>query len=141
MQNVRVGDDSRTAAGIASADLATREGKGILTGFADEEVAQGPASLAALYILKPSSAETELTREQVGPVAATLMLLANFKLARMTGGSEAPEVLRRAAIVADRVPVYALTVPRDLALLAQVASRLLGWHGGAAKHSSAGVAR
>jgi hypothetical protein len=122
------------AVGVASADLETREGKSVVTSLREEELAMNPAPLSALYLIEPrllaagEDAEGGVRRERLRGARAALSLLANFKLAKMTGSAEMPEVLRRAAIIANGATVYALSVPRDLGALASVAEVIRAWH-------------
>jgi hypothetical protein len=135
VHSVRIAADSMAAVGVASADLDTREGKSVVTSLRDEERAEKPAPLRALYLIEPRLPSSEqndtgdlVRRELLTGARAALALLSNFKLTKMTGRDEMPEVLRRAAIVADRTSVYALSIPRDLGALATVAEVIRGWH-------------
>ncbi len=136
VHSVRIANDVLSAVGIAEADLETREGKGIVTSLGEHQLAPAPAPLSAIYLLQPidpsrrgpGDAPPNVGREKLPSVAATMSLLANFKLARMTGAASMPEVLRRAAVIADCVPVYRLFVARDLGALTAVANQIREWH-------------
>jgi hypothetical protein len=120
---------------MPASDLATREGKGVVTSIAEENLATAAAPLAAIYLLKPVPAERAgqelahtLERIRVPTVRATVALVANFKLARMTGSQAMPEVLQRASVIASSVPVYCLSVPRSLDMLESVSDLIREWH-------------
>lgn len=138
VHSVRIKSDSMNAVGIAEADLETREGKGIVTSLREMDLSNDAAPLSALYLIAPfdpsqrngTHAEAPISREKLTGVPAALSLVANFKLAKMTGVTQMPEVLRRAAAVADVVPVYRLQLPRSLNALPVVAEEILGWHAG-----------
>ncbi|HET7620741.1 MAG TPA: hypothetical protein VFK39_02450 [Gemmatimonadaceae bacterium] len=104
--------------------------------------------LAALYLLQPMRTELAVESAERIPlagVAAAMALLPQTRLAPLLGKSEAAVLLDRAVRLAAVVPVYTLRVARDFARLDEVVSRLLSWHGGAARahtrESSASGAR
>lgn len=85
----------------------------------------------AAYVLNPV---TELpdgqatTRERLDSVSATMSLVVHAKLGPLLTGVESPVVLTRAADIARAVPVYSLSVVRDLDRIDAVASQLIAWH-------------
>ena len=88
------------------------------------------ACFGAIYLLHPegSQAGRRIIREKLPSAPAALSLVANFKLARMMGPAEMPEVLRRASVIADGVPVYRLSLPRDFSALPAVVETIRAWH-------------
>lgn len=145
VHSVRVASDSMAALGVERADLDTREGKGIVTSLPVERLSMAPSPLAALYLISPlavtddANVAATVDRQRVPGVASAVALVANLKIAKMTGAGEMPEVLRRAAIVAEHVPVYRLLIPRQLELLPMVAETILGWHSSATASSAVGA--
>jgi hypothetical protein len=57
-----------------------------------------------------------------------MSLVEHSKLGPLLGGPEAPVLLGQAIAVANVVPVYVLSVVRDLALLPEAAARVAAWH-------------
>jgi hypothetical protein len=131
VHSVRIKPDSLAALGRGDADLETREGKGVVTSLSDGSRAMLPAPLAAIYLLLPVGGTLSVRRERLPSVQAALALMGNFKLARMTGAASMPEVLRRAAAIADSVPVFRLLIPRDFEALSGAAGEIMSWHAGA----------
>jgi hypothetical protein len=86
--------------------------------------------LAALYVLRPVAPDAGAcaARSAMSPIAATMELVRNAKLAKLLWGEESERLLRLVSEVSRRVPVYSLDVPRDLDLLPEVVDRLLEWH-------------
>jgi hypothetical protein len=137
-------DPPRVAVGVPSLrlrpDAANRFG--VETALADGEkvvVRDARASVAgerwrtldALYVLAPRRSpdgESHARRRPLGPVEATLALVQHGKTATLLGKDEAGVVLARASAIVQRVPVYALEVTRDLAVLGDVATHLIEWH-------------
>ncbi|HSB54894.1 MAG TPA: hypothetical protein VLD58_11080, partial [Gemmatimonadales bacterium] len=108
------------------------DGKLIISDLAAGQLQEETLPLAAVYLL--ASAESIEAGRAVGrrpvmqPLAAAAMV-GQGKISEMLGPAEAPVLLRRAARVASRVPVYQLAVHHDLARLPEVASRMAEWHG------------
>ncbi len=104
--------------------------------------ASRPYPVAALYLLVPSPAEDAPPddgrgsgraaeppeRLRLSAVDASLALVACAKIAPLLHGADAPMLLERATRAAERVPVYAVRVPRGLSRLQAVADALEGWH-------------
>jgi hypothetical protein len=108
--------------------------KQILRGLPEEALMRDPAPLDAIYLLTPTRADggVAATRERVAPVRAAVSLVEHAKSGALLGKSEAPALFGRAVGVARQVPVFQLTVYRDLTRLDDVAAQLVRWHRGAA---------
>ena len=96
----------------------------------DDLVETRERPLVAVYVLQPVSPEdgARATRTAVAPIAATMELVRNTKLAKLLWAEESERLLRLVSEVARRVPVYTLEVPRNLDLLPEVVDLLLVWH-------------
>ena len=96
----------------------------------DDLVETRERPLVAVYVLQPVSPEegARATRTAVPPIAATMELVRNTKLAKLLWAEESERLLRLVSEVARRVPVYTLEVPRNLDLLPEVVDQLLEWH-------------
>lgn len=87
--------------------------------------------LDALYVVAPRSSlpnDSPVARRRLSELEATLALVQHGKSAALLGKDEAGTVLARASALARSVPVFVLDVARDLALLDEVATRLIEWH-------------
>ena len=85
----------------------------------------------AAYVLAPVTEVTDdlpATRERLDTVGATMALVMHAKLGPVLTGAESPVMLSLAADIARLVPVYALTVIRDLERVDEVAQLLFNWH-------------
>jgi hypothetical protein len=130
VHGLRVHDDALEAVGVEGGSLRTREGKHVLRHIGAERVTARPRSLAALYLLAPVEPDGEgVDRVLLPPSLAAISIVAHVKIGGMLGGAAAAELLARAARVAERVPVFQLRTPRDLASLSATAATLLEWHG------------
>ncbi|HEX8723789.1 MAG TPA: hypothetical protein VF737_00210 [Gemmatimonadaceae bacterium] len=89
-----------------------------------------PVPLDAVYLLGPVRAgpEVRVTRARMGAVPAALALLGQAKIGALLGPTNAEALLDRCARLADAVPVYRLTVPRELDRLDELVRRLGEWH-------------
>jgi len=96
----------------------------------DDLVETREQPLAAIYVLRPVQPEAgaRATRIAMPPIAATMALVQNAKLAKLLWGEESERLLHLVAEVSRRVPIWTLDVPRDLDLLPGVVERLLEWH-------------
>ncbi|MGH7719674.1 MAG: hypothetical protein ACREON_12630 [Gemmatimonadaceae bacterium] len=125
-------DSAQRLIGAAAPAKRVACGKALVEDFGAEQVMRGAVPLSALYLLAPvRHIETgaPLRRTRLAPVQAAMSIVRHARLAALLGGAEAPKVLRRAAAVAQRVPVFVLEVQRDFALLPEVVSGIVGWHG------------
>lgn len=96
-------------------------------------MANGPAALAAIYLLAPAAPDDALVRVERPTRAAAFALLANGKITELLGADG--DALSRCVALAHVATVYDLSVPRDLERLHDVTGTLLSWHGGAASHA------
>lgn len=130
VHGLRVRDDARDALGVLEGSLRTREGKHVITELGHERVFARPMPLAALYLLVPIEPDGEgVDRARAPRMQAAISIVAHVKIGSMLGRDAAPEMLARAARIAERVPVYQLAMPRDLAALPEIARTILAWHG------------
>lgn len=90
-----------------------------------------PRTLGAVYLLTPCAARPgdPVSRHQIPPARATVALLSQVKLGVLLGTEGQAELLPQVAKLAQAVPVYWLTIPRDLACVGDVAAVIAGWHG------------
>jgi hypothetical protein len=103
------------------------------TGFADHALMHEQAPLAGIYVLAPADKAREATcqRTRLGPTEAAIALAHQTKLAdSLIGMRAAGAQLAAAAAVAATVPVYALSVARDLARLPELVEQVFAWHQG-----------
>jgi len=107
------------------------DGKYLMSDLPRERLETESRPLAAVYLLAAAEAIASgaaVARAPLpGPVAAA-GIIGQGKVAEMLGPGEAPELLRRAALLASRVPVYQLAVVRDMGRLAEVTARMSEWH-------------
>jgi len=96
----------------------------------DDLVETRESPLTAIYVLRPVEPDAGAcaVRTAMPPIAATMALVQNAKLAKLLWGEESERLLHLVAEVSRRVPVWTLDVPRDLDLLPGVVERLLEWH-------------
>jgi hypothetical protein len=112
-------------------DAVPSSGKLTMRGrLGDDLVETRERPLAAVYVLRPVPPDGSVCvqRTAVAPIAATMELVRNAKLAKLLWAAESERLLHLVSEVARRVPVYTLEVPRDLDLLPQVVDQLLEWH-------------
>lgn len=108
-----------------------RDGKAVLAELPERRLVTAPLPLAAVYLLNPlppGRAPTPVDRRRLDGVRAALALGGQQKIGAMLGPGAGPRLLRRAAAVAERVPVYRLDLVRDMERLEAAADRLLRWH-------------
>lgn len=88
------------------------------------------APLDALYLLSSVAAPDAppVHRERLSEPDAVMRVLGQTKIGVLLGGQEAAAVLKRTADLVSAVPVYELTVARDLARLDDVVARFFAWH-------------
>jgi hypothetical protein len=134
VHSMRVRPDSLAALGESHDGAVTREGKALVTGVDDSRLAHEPAPLRALYLLDPVKADTASmpVRTRMPSVIAAVAAVGHVKIAGMLGSSAARVLLDRCVTVVNGVPVYRLSIPRDLEGLPQMAAHIAGWHAGGA---------
>lgn len=87
----------------------------------------------AAYVLNPVMDLPDgqaAKRDRLDGVAATISLVVHAKLGPVLAGVESPVMMTRAADIARAVPVYTLSVVRDLNRIDEVARQLIEWHSG-----------
>ena len=123
-------DAASRLAGGAPSDR-REDGKILVAHLPPDRLEDRVVPLAAVYLLAAAESivggEAAARRPLPPPLAAAAMV-GQGKISEMLGAAEAPVLLRRAAVVASRIPVYQLAVHRDLDRLAEVAAQLAGWH-------------
>ena len=127
---VRLWDDSadRLAAGIQSRRVGPKR---VFSALPMEGIARAATPLAALYVLAPVRALDDshvAMRTRVSEVDAALLILAHARLAPLFTKSEAPALFHAASRLARAVPVYRLTIVRDLDRLPNVLDLIRSWH-------------
>ncbi|MGH7668260.1 MAG: hypothetical protein ACRENQ_02105 [Gemmatimonadaceae bacterium] len=102
--------------------------------------ANAPTALDAVYLLGPVPAESgeQVRRLRMPSVAAALALVGQAKIGGLLGPTNAAALLEQAARLSAAVPVYRLTIPRELDRLDELVRRIFEWHD---LPSSAGAAR
>mgnify|MGYP000205517968 CR=1 FL=1 len=116
----------------STANSDPREDGKFLVG-APRSVAREPVPLKAIYLLAPVrwiSEERAVARVPLAKPTALAALVGHTKIGAMLGPQAAPELLRRAAAVSQRVPVERLLVVREVDALPAVVAQILDWHGG-----------
>jgi hypothetical protein len=132
VHGVRLREDSAgTFAGDQTTAPTLNADKLLLTGFDADRLALEPAPLDAIYLLAPVRADDDgelVTRRRLSPMESALVLVAHGKLATLLGRAEAGRTLARASAIARTVPVYALSIGRDLARIDDAARAIARWH-------------
>jgi hypothetical protein len=109
-----------------------QDGKYVLSELPAERLEEARTPLRAIYLLAPAESIATgamVDRRQLPVPLAAAALVGQSKIPRMLGPAQGPELLRRAARVASRIPVYQLPLVRDLHRLPEVAERIQTWHG------------
>jgi hypothetical protein len=127
-------DDARGAALLPDlvGGVPGRDGKLALPPLPPEQCLLAPAPLSALYFLRPRPPEpagAAAARTPVAAVPAAMALLGQTKIGRMLGPRFARELLDGAVAIASSVPVYELSIARDLDRLPEVVDQVAEWHG------------
>lgn len=108
------------------------DGKQLISGLPSERLEEQTLPLAAVYLLAAAESiegGAAADRRPLPRPFAAAALVGQGKITEMLGPNEGPVLLRRAAGIATRVPVYQLAVHRDLSRLGEVAARMAEWHG------------
>lgn len=126
--NLRLRRDAAVHAGLDTGpDGASSEDGRTVMGLAGDAPA-GSLPLAALFLLDPlppDAAGPPARRAALDMAPTALALVGQAKLGPLLGPSRAKELLRRAASVAEDVPLERLRIPRDLDCLAEAARAVL----------------
>jgi hypothetical protein len=107
------------------------DGKYVLSDLPAERLEEERTPLRAIYLLLPAESIASgavVDRRRLPQPLAAAALVGQSKIPRMLGAAEGAELLRRAARVASRIPVYQLPLVRDLARLPEVATQIREWH-------------
>jgi hypothetical protein len=128
LHTLRVRDDAREGLGLGEDGERTRDGK--LAMDLGGEGDATPRRLMALCLLAPSvdlERDAPITRTRFTNVTAAAAVMAHVKCGAMLGGGAAGTLLSRIAGIVRSVPVYQLSVTRDLTQLPVVAATLMEW--------------
>ncbi len=89
-----------------------------------------PVPLAAVYLLSPVRAEpgAAVRRQRMPPVVAALSLVGQAKIGGLLGPVHAAALLERCVRLSTAIPVYRLTVPRELGRLGDLVRCVGDWH-------------
>ena len=133
---LRVRDDAREHLAFGDVGAITREGKRAVAVEPSVATAHEPRPLAALFLLAPSDSVARAdaaVRVRYSSVLAAAAVTAHVKCGRMLGNGAAAEMLARVARIVHHVPVYQLSITRDLSRLPDAARAILGWYDGPAR--------
>ncbi|HSH46153.1 MAG TPA: hypothetical protein VK966_09870 [Longimicrobiales bacterium] len=142
---VRPGDPPMAAPGLHAARLwsdsaervglgqvsAAGNGKQLFSGLPPDSLEDTPRPLGGIYLLSPTQALDDgsaVRRTRLSTMESAMVLIGHAKLGPLLKASEAPELFRRAVALAESVPVYRLSVVRDLDRLDEVVGALFEWH-------------
>lgn len=141
------GDRPLVLPGVPSVNLWQDSAEQLRTGAADDDGtrkrrvdwgtlgrrAAREVPLAAIYLLSPAPPGdgSRVKRNPLPPVAATLALVGQAKIGALLGGTAAPVLMRQLSRVTATVPVYRLSVPRELDRIDELVSCMSRWHDGA----------
>lgn len=106
-------------------------GKHTMDSLPSIRAADATFPLAALYLLSPrasGSTSEVVARHHLSSVQSALALVGQTKVGELLGGYEAPDLLQRAVLVAERIPMYRLDIVRGFERIAEAAARLVTWH-------------
>lgn len=130
---VRPGDeDVERLLGRSVTEAPGRDGKVFLRPFHANDVLTDRRPVSALYFLSPRApggAGDPAERERVQGIPAALGLMGQTKIGGMLGPTFTEPLLDATATIVARVPVFKLSLVRDLDRLDQVVDHLVGWHG------------
>lgn len=92
--------------------------------------AEGPAPLAAVYLLAPvlPGGPDGVRRIRLSAVEGALAMLGQSKVGNLLGVERRAELLQATGELADRIPVYRLEIPRDFERLPELTAALWSWH-------------
>ncbi len=100
------------------------------------------APLGAVYLLGPVRADegAEVRRDRLPAVTAALALVGQAKIGALLGSANAGALLQQFARLSAAVPVYRLTIPRELDRLDELVRRIGEWHDTPLRATSGGAA-
>ncbi len=127
---IRLAPEAAAVLGFPTTPDLTVDQKVVVHGLPDDRVASDPVPLAAVYLLQPVQADPGMppvVRERVSGQQAVLGMTGHSRIVALLG-AECATLLDQLSGLAERVPVYALGVERDLGPLTEVAATIAGWH-------------
>lgn len=136
VHSIRIREDVTRIVGSEFPDARVQEGwKGTLTNLPSERLAWEPVPLAVLYLIRPTEQKVrDVEREPLEARDAALALVRHTKLfPDLIGNQVMGTMLEWITELVAGIPVYHIDVPRTLERLPAVASRILSWHGDAAR--------
>jgi len=134
---VKLWQDSANHFGVDRETETPRPGsKHLLHDFDDNMISNDRAPLAAIYLLSPVMVKEgaivpPVVRSRMHSVPSALALVRHSIMGSMLSGTEAQLVIDRATTVAEKVPVYQLSVAAGMDRSGDTVDQLLAWHGGA----------
>ncbi len=132
----RLWSDSADRVAIGSARTGQTQGsKHVYASLPDEHISHGVPPLHALYLLSPAREPQDggaAWRTRLSAIESALVIIGHARLAPLLGGPEAAHQFRRATALAESLPVYRLSVVRDLDRLPDVVATIQSWHPGIA---------
>ena len=137
VHSVRVREDIVERLGPRFSEATLKLGfKTTVTNLPRDDLAWEPAPLAAVYLLEPVSEladDVAVVREALSATRAAASLAHGKKLTDgLIGFADAGSMLEWIASVTSSVPVYRLSVLRDMERLSDVVSEVMAWHGATA---------
>jgi hypothetical protein len=132
VHNVRLRDDS--AERFGGDEISGERGRGgklVVELMPGEQVAFDRVPLGALYLLQPVASITDgsaVRRTATPAVPAALSVVSHLKLGSELGKADSAVNFDRAVRVTRNVPVYTLSVVRDLDRIGEVVAQLAKWH-------------
>jgi hypothetical protein len=134
VHNVRLRSDSAERFGEGYDSHVAWGGKHVLELQPGDQVAFDRVPLGAVYMLQPVAAIEDgsaVRRVPAAPIPAALGVVRHLKLGAELGAAESAVNFDRAVRVTQAVPVYTLSVVRDLDRIGEVVAQLTRWHAGA----------
>ena len=125
------GDSAERLVGGEFRSSRAPRGKHILEQLPESRVMLERVPLAAVYLLHPvrSLDDGAVVRRTVTPaVPAAVNIVKHLKVGGVMGAAESSLSFDRAVRVAQSVPVYTLSVLRDLARIDEVVAQITDWH-------------
>lgn len=127
---VRLVPEAAAAIGYSATSSLTLDRKMVVDDLSDTRVASSPVELAAVYLLQPVHADPGMppvVRQALSGQQAVLGMTGHSRIGALLG-AECSGLLDQLGELAERVPVYALGVDRDLHNLPDVAAIIASWH-------------
>ncbi|MEX1184572.1 MAG: hypothetical protein WEF86_15285 [Gemmatimonadota bacterium] len=133
LHSTRLWPDSASRVGIGTGEAPAGTSKQLFSALPDEHTTHAGHPLGAVYLLQPvrqprGDDGAVVWRTRLPSVEAALVMIGHAKLAPLLAKSEAPALMRSAAAIAASVPVYRLSLVRDLDRLDEVVATVRAWH-------------